>query len=251
MFKPNSKLKSFQLCEDKTSVLQMGILLLAALFFIGLVLLGAWGVNRESEKSGKGNVSQKELSAADKELKLQEQVSDVIKTKDFSGCENINDATYKTVCINNIALNLAKETEDISYCQKIDGKLVPKEDCERQVVFTKSLEKEDINVCQETKIRELQKQFDGGFYNILSLKMNDVKVCSKVQEKEVADFCYNNFLVIKYFDVEGKNFDCVRLRGKEAQDDCQIVKTFSPEKESFQMKCSKLKTNLFFPYCVK
>ena len=47
MSNPDIKIKSFRLCEGKTSVLQIGILLLVALFFIGLVALGGWGVNRE------------------------------------------------------------------------------------------------------------------------------------------------------------------------------------------------------------
>jgi len=52
---------------------------------------------------------------ANAELQLQEQAGAIIKTKDFNRCDEIKDEMYHTVCINNIALNLAQETQDISY----------------------------------------------------------------------------------------------------------------------------------------
>ena len=55
MSNPDIKIKSFRLCEGKTSVLQIGILLLVALFFIGLIGLTSWWVDKEMREN---NISQ-------------------------------------------------------------------------------------------------------------------------------------------------------------------------------------------------
>ena len=96
------------------------------------------------------------VEVRDEKIRLQEQVAEIIKTKDFSLCDEMKDKVYFTVCNNNIALNLAQERSDLSYCQKIDNTLVLIEECERQVIFKKSLLKENIEVCDETQNHKLK-----------------------------------------------------------------------------------------------
>lgn len=57
MSQPEKTPKSFQLHTGKTSIKQIGLIILAALFFIGLVWLGGWGVNREIDSDKQESVS--------------------------------------------------------------------------------------------------------------------------------------------------------------------------------------------------
>lgn len=202
-----------------------------------------------------------ELTTAE-ELKLQEQVGDIIKTKDLGQCDGIENEMYKKVCINNIALNLAQETQDISYCQKLDNELVPIRDCESRVVFAKSLEREDIAVCQETKDQELQKQCQDSFYSQLALKKEDINICSQAPSEEQANLCYNSFLITRDFTKDSKNFNCTLLKGLDTQEDCQKMKELlakepielagipgMPRMANFK-SCSQLKTTVFSSYCL-
>ena len=133
------------------------------------------------------------LSDKDK-YAYQEQLAKVIAKRDFAGCGRITDALYKTVCVNNIALKLAEETKDISYCQRIDGKLIPVQECEREIIFSQSIEKEDAEICGQTKDQELERRCRDNFYLQLSIKKNDITVCGQaVQDQQ--EFCHDNFLV--------------------------------------------------------
>lgn len=57
MSQPEKTPKSFKLHTGETSIKQIGLVIMAALFFIGLVWLGGWGVNREIENDKQESVS--------------------------------------------------------------------------------------------------------------------------------------------------------------------------------------------------
>lgn len=181
------------------------------------------------------------------EIKLQEQTAEIIKTKDFGQCEKIDDELYKTVCRNNISLNLAQETQDISYCQKIDNKLISIEDCERQVIFQKSLDKEDINVCKETQNQELQKQCQDAFWPSLALKNSDVNLCNNALAEQEKNFCRDNYLFQKEFIQNTAQFNCQKFTDEQVKADCKIYKE-SLGKQA-HIVCTDLKSNLFSNYC--
>lgn len=182
------------------------------------------------------------------EIKLQEQAGEIIKTKDFGRCDEIKDEMYQTVCINNIALNLAQETQDISYCQKIDDKLVSVSSCESQIIFQKSLDKEDIRVCQETQNTELQKQCQENFWPNLALKKEDIKICNNLQTEQDKNLCSDNYLFQKEFITQKPaGFDCEKFKDEQVRADCKIYKTDSVKQTPDF--CAKLKSNLFLNHC--
>lgn len=78
MFNSDPQIKSFRLYQGKTSLKQIGLIVLVALFFIGLVWLGGWGVDREIEKTGNVKVEQKELAETEKEIKFQEESNQIV-----------------------------------------------------------------------------------------------------------------------------------------------------------------------------
>lgn len=186
----------------------------------------------------------------DDKVKYQKQAAVLIAKKDFSLCDSIKDDLYKTVCANNIALKLAEETQDIGYCQKMDDKMIPREECERPIIFAKSLDKEDISACLETKNEGLQQQCQNQFYTQLSIKKQDTSVCDRAPQ-ERKDYCFNNFqITTKNFYKNKDSFDCAVLRGDDVQVDCQNIKKESAS-ESFKDNCrSIIKTDLFYPYCL-
>jgi len=184
---------------------------------------------------------------ANAELQLQEQAGAIIKTKDFNRCDEIKDEMYHTVCINNIALNLAQETQDISYCQKIDNKLVPIRDCESQVIFKKSLDKESIAICDETKDQELQKQCRNSFWPSLALKKQDNKLCDNIQTEPEKTFCYDNYVLQKEFTQDAANFKCTEFSDKQVRLDCTSYQANS--KQLTMEMCNQFKSGLFLNFC--
>lgn len=123
--------------------------------------------------SQKSRPSVSEMSKEEKiarELKLQEQVGGLIKTKDFQKCDEVKDEMYKTVCINNIALNLAQEKKDISYCKKLDDKLIKIDGCEMGIISGKAVEKKDPEICKELGSEELRTVCVNRFNRLVNFK---------------------------------------------------------------------------------
>lgn len=219
-----------------------------ALFIIFLILIGAVGLlfYNFSKPIPKKEVAINTESSAEGELKLQEQAAEIIKSKDFFKCNEISNPTYRVVCINNIALNLAQETGDLSHCEKIDNKLIPQEDCERQIIFTKSVEKEDIRVCGETKNEALKKECEAGLWQSLAFKKEDSKLCENISTEYDQNYCYDNLVFNKEFLNNASGFDCGLFRDEKVQNDCNKYKKDTIGKEG----CVNLTSSLFLSHCL-
>jgi len=181
------------------------------------------------------------------ELQIQEQLGDLIKGGNFDDCKKIGNAYYETVCINNIALQLAQERLDVSYCQKIDNKLIPIADCERQVIFRKAVDREDIAVCDETKNEELRVQCRADFLLSLAFKKNDIRVCEQETAPERRTECVDTYMFQKEYVSNPTGFHCSRFLGDSVRQDCNAVETFQGREFD---KCLGLQSNLFTNYCM-
>lgn len=153
----------------------------------------------------------------EEELQLQNQVVNIVSALDFSGCDSVENELYRTVCVNNIALQLAEKNLDVSYCQKIDDTLILISDCERKVVFKKSIDTENIAVCGEAQNQSVQETCKNSFYSNLAKKKDDVSICNQIQDKLGADACYNSYII---YTVGTEDLDCLLLKGEEAQLEC-------------------------------
>ena len=194
------------------------IILIVILFFVFLAVYFYYQPFQQQE------ITKSEKPEVKTEFQLQEQAGAIIKTKDFQGCDEIKDETYKTVCVNNIASNLANENLDISYCQKIDDKLVPIKDCEAQVIFKKSLDKESVDICQETKYQELQKQCQESFWLTSAARKEKPELCDNIQVIEGREFCRDAYLFQTQFTENASNFNCAQFKNNEVAEDCKIFK---------------------------
>ncbi|MHB1163098.1 MAG: hypothetical protein ACYCZZ_01020 [Minisyncoccota bacterium] len=190
------------------------------------------------------------------ELALQEQVAPLIKAGDMTACKQVQNDMYRAVCVNNIALNKATESKDISYCQYLDNKLVSIESCERNVLFQKVAETENQVVCSETKNAALQKECEASFFSVLANKHQDPKLCDKNTDATNANQCWNAYYAQSMFaSVSGSGNSpigsCSVFRGKDAQSDCAGLRAAITAKsiQKLQQACQSQKTPLFLPFC--
>ncbi len=195
---------------------------------------------------GQKNQQTKNLEIKD-DLKLQEQAAEIIKSKNFDRCQEIKDNGYQKVCVNNIALNLAQEQQDLSFCQKLDNALVGIESCEREIIFKKAIDKEDIKVCGETKNSQLKKECEDKFWPDLAIKKGDINVCNDISVESAKENCINTYLLEKEFFANAKEFDCNKFQGDQIRKDCNLFKENLDQGIEF---CAKMTSGLFKNYCL-
>lgn len=186
----------------------------------------------------------------EEELVLQEQITPLIKAGDMKACGQVQNDMYRKVCINNIALNKANETKDISYCQHLDGELLSKDTCEQGVLFSKSVETKNIAVCAEASNPLLKEQCETAYYPSLALNDQDPAACDQHPDKAKADECWNGFFAQKF--ASGEKIECSNFRGEDVQADCNALMSLQ-EGTAFEMMrstCAAQKTNTFTQICM-
>ncbi len=185
------------------------------------------------------------------ELALQEQIAPLIAAGDMAACDQVQNDMYRKVCINNIALNKAEETNDITYCQYLDNELVPREMCEQQVIFSAALETEDIAACAQTTNTELLQECESAAINALALKKDDPTLCNNaVDPTECKDIYY-----VQQFMKDPKTIECSAFSTPDAQADCAALKplfeTSIPEVAELSKTCQTQRTNTFSFICMQ
>ncbi len=171
---------------------------------------------------------------------------DAIKTNDFKQCDKIKDNKYKTVCINNIALNKANETGDVSYCDKVDGKLITKAYCQENAASQNSQVKEDVSQCDKIEDQQKKTFCKNSFYFTLALKKNDPAQCDQAPDQQTKNDCKDIFLLTTQYQKDPQAFDCQKLSTDDAKNDCQKLKTRKDKNPDF---CKELKSPVILDAC--
>lgn len=188
------------------------------------------------------------LSSED-EVKLQETIAPLIKNGDMKACEQVGNAMYRKVCINNIALNKAEETKDISFCQYLDNELIPRETCERQIIFQKSVATESVAACQETTNEALKKECEDSFGTRLALEKNDPSWCDRSQ---IPNEC-KDMVALGRFSTDPRNLDCASFSTEDAKNDCTSLKPLflsaTPDFAKLTETCTTVKSPIFSHVC--
>lgn len=226
----------------------------AGLIILALVASVSWSPLRNlfSKKIKPPSASQSSLksSLADEnkseEQKLQERVSVIIASRDLNRCNEIKDETYRKVCVNNIALNLAQEKQDASYCQKVDGSLISLSQCESEVIPEKALNEKDIKVCDEATSSEITSVCQKDFWSRLAAKEENIKECDNLTAGAERNRCYDMYFLAAEF-ITGKSTDCNQFASEQAKKDCELYKVIF-ENNKIQ-DCPKLKTDFFQLLC--
>lgn len=189
------------------------------------------------------------------ESDLQKQLSEVVENKNFAKCDEIKDDFYKKVCVNNVAVELAKENLDLSYCTKVDGQLISENYCQEQVLLLKFEKEETGDFCKELRNTSEQENCLINFYNRLALKKDNADICQNIADTKQAELCHDNYIVSKIFTQNQGKIDCSLLKNSDAKSDCENIKpdilnsdpTLPPKMNE---KCLLLKTRIFTPYCL-
>jgi hypothetical protein len=219
-------------------------LVLVVFFLIGLTLF----TNNDTPVPSTPPVVEEETTLTpEAELALQEQIAPLIQAGDMTACEQVADDMYKKVCINNIALNKAQETNDISYCRYIDNELIPRADCEQQVVTTLSLEKEDPAICDQATDTEVKARCKESYHLALALKQNDPAPCTQAANPAS---CTDHFY-LQQFTQDPDKVSCDAFSTPEAQADCATIKAgdTATDQQSFMRFCQAKESDLFTSLC--
>ncbi len=216
-----------------------------------LALLSALSFNLTSlrlPESGNEPTSDTVLSTQD-ELKLQEAIAPLIASGDMKACEQIDNAMYRAVCINNIALQKAEETNDIAYCGYLDDELIPEETCERQVIFQKSVDEGNTNACAETKNDALKRECEDSFPIRLALEKNDPSLC----DRSPSPGDCKDILALGRFSTDPQSLDCASFSTEDARNDCTSLKPLflsaTPDLAKLTETCMGVKSPLFARVC--
>ncbi|HAT68853.1 MAG TPA: hypothetical protein DCS20_04560 [Candidatus Yonathbacteria bacterium] len=190
------------------------------------------------------------------ELMLQEQIAPLIKAGDMKACDQVQNDMYKKVCINNIALQKAEETKDISFCQYLDNELISRESCERQVISQKSIEREDRSICRETQNETLQKECEGSYFFGLAQKKQDPKLCDQDTDTTQANQCWNVYhtqsMMNPTSDGKPQPLNCALLRGDDAKADCATIAPAIKRGDTQKLAeaCQAKKSDVFNMVCM-
>lgn len=179
----------------------------------------------------------------------EQMVGSIIATKDVTRCSELGNAHWETVCVNNIALVLAEENQDISYCNKLDNILIERNDCVRQIILQKAIKAENSTPCQEAQDNVMRSECENRLYQILASQKSDGALCQKITDQAKASTCRDNYLLEHEFIGNEKSFDCTRLGNQDVKDDCVYAKKAVIDGKSMTSVCNKMKSPQFTALC--
>lgn len=225
------------------------LLILGSVLVLSVIVLGAHITSNKTSQPTVVPVSEMPVDAkltVAEELAFQEQITPLIAAGDISACSAVQNDFYQKVCINNIALNKAEETKDISYCQHIDNELIPKGDCERDIVISLSIEKEDAALCDHATVEEVQIQCHENYHLALATKKNDISLCEQSSD---ATTCSDRFL-LQQFRQEPSLVACEAFSTAAAQSDCTVLKEAEGDQRALMEFCVTTQSPLFRTLCL-
>ncbi|OHA84612.1 MAG: hypothetical protein A2408_03115 [Candidatus Yonathbacteria bacterium RIFOXYC1_FULL_52_10] len=188
--------------------------------------------------------------SSDQEVLLQNEVSALVEQGQIDSCDQIKDTMYRTVCRNNIALNKAQETLDVSNCALLDDVLVPRVDCERSVVNAKALRDESVSVCDEMVVEEEKTACKDNFYLSLALKKNDQTLCDQAPEEKQSS-CRDEFSFATVMSGGLATTQCDLFDDQKMEKDCNVLQGSLDSQASLTQEfCSEFATEVFQKHCI-
>lgn len=148
------------------------------IFILGALLVGATIIYYYSKKSEKAPISQEELGK-------------IIEQKDLTACDKIPTEKDSVICRNTIALILAKEKLDASFCEKLDNK-ENQANCQKMVFYEKA-EREGVQVCQQAGTEEEKRDCEKEYYLTMAIQKNDAVQCVNLKNEEDINKCQEDF----------------------------------------------------------
>jgi hypothetical protein len=194
--------------------------------------------------------------APDEELLLQEQVAPLIAAGDMVACEQVQNAMYKAVCINNIALKQVEETKNIALCQKLDDILVSRSQCEESTLMRIVSESKSIADCAKGTITDVVARCEQSFYEVVAASNNDAASCDLNPDRVAADNCFNTISLRKQIDTffsatSTPGLECSGFRGETMKQECEKfnVALTANDYQSISLLCADSGTAQMRPLC--
>lgn len=197
----------------KTPVVALSIAVIA-------VGLAVWAFSAPMGQISSGQPA-RQKTAADK-------VGDAIATKDLASCDAFkgvpatDGADYYVICRNNIALTLAQEKHDPSYCDDLDGTLMSVSDCKRNVTVN-SATGGDLSACSAIASSTMQTACVTTYWAGQATRAKDPTLCSHITDSNLAAACGQQVLVAELVQNPAA-FSCDQLSGS-LQSDCQLLQS--------------------------
>ncbi len=178
-------------------------------------------------------------------LQQEQNVAQLIRAGNFDACgkvdyKSVDGTDYKIICQNNIALNKANETSDLAWCEKLDDKFIKKDDCQRQVIYQKLGQNNDLVVCDSAPIA-IQAECRDSFWFKEAVQKNNIELCVKISSDSNRELCRDNFYKEKLIQSPA-NFDC-SVFSDFSKSDCenfQKVKTGKISINNISVVCDQL-----------
>ena len=160
------------------------------IFILVALLVGGTAVYYYSKKSEKAPVSET-VSETEKLSARQEQLRKAIEGKDLAACDKIPTKEDSVICRNTIAITLAKEKLDASFCGILDKK-ENQNTCVKEVFYDKA-EKEGVAVCQQAGTEEEKRDCEKEYYFTMATQKNDITQCVNLKNEEDINKCREDF----------------------------------------------------------
>lgn len=117
-------------------------------------------------------------------LTTQELVAKIVASGRLSRCAQVHGAIidgidYETVCRNNVSYQLALKTLDVSYCEKLDDIMVPREACAGSVLLRKVVQERNLSVCEAAGVAEtVRRRCEIVYWTKRAIRENDIAICA-------------------------------------------------------------------------
>lgn len=176
----------------------------------------------------------------------QQAVAATIAKGDLSACDAyanlvIDGANYRTVCRNNIAMNLAMQNLDPAYCQQLDGMLMNKLDCMEKVFNVIVGNASEISACNSFQQNALVERCKNLFLIKEAKRRGDPLVCSTIADESKRITCRDEAFLVE-FGLNSKDFNC-SLFSSDLEYDCTAFRRMlAPTSSERPLACEDLKT---------
>ncbi|VAW11539.1 hypothetical protein MNBD_BACTEROID05-650 [hydrothermal vent metagenome] len=195
--------------------------------------------------------SQTQPISVEKEIILQKQAGDIINTGDIKACDQIDNDMYKSVCRNNIALELAQKNLDIKGCENIENETT-KGSCLLDVSLKSAIQNKSALVCESIKDEKSRAQCVELYYVNTAVNKSGEDTCANIADVNGKTLCQDTNILYDGFSLDSSKFNCEQFKSENSINDCkafqEIVKTQPGPMDTF---CAYFKTNLFKRFCTQ
>lgn len=179
-------------------------------------------------------------------------LAQVIQGGDIARCDRldrvVDGVNQRTVCRNNIALNLAKEKGDVRYCKDLDDVLVKRDACEQDVLFEKAVQDKDMSVCGGLSDAIVRARCENNYAEAISLQSGDMNACKIISDEGRRQDCMNVYILRTTFTAGKESGNCSTFIGDAIQKDCALYNSFLSFKQP--VSCFNMQTQIFRNFCL-